>query len=359
MTGSNRLSPRKEFLFSIFSILWAIILATTILEIGIRFYESYFLVPQKNSKDLYSYDEKLGWRLNDGTFRQLHRDFDTVYSVTDGRRNSRSGTSSKRINFYGDSFCFGTGVEDGETVASSLGSIMMNVSIVNHGVPGYGPLQYKLNYQSTRSPFLNIFMIYTGNDYQDLQSDRIAWGPYKPYLLDSVNGDQSYQISYPQSDFRLILESGDKTGFELRSPNFLKRLLKSIPFVVQVRSMFISPDTAYVDESMKRFKFLFDQIAHEESLFVITPSISLVSGISINSDEGYFREKLIDYLESRKINYIDVLTTGDLTASDFFPNEGHNNQRGNLKLAKVIHQYLSNPENPIHERFLRGQKIEK
>ena len=340
MTEPNHLSIGKKFLFSICSIVFAIILAVTILEIGVRIYESYFLVPQKNSKNLYSYDEKLGWRLNDGTFRQLHRDFNTVYSVTRGQRNSRSGNGKNVINFYGDSFCFGTGVADDETVASFVAANLENVSVANHGVAGYGPLQYTLKYQSTKSSFLNIFMIYTGNDYQDLQNDRIAWGPFKPHLTRSVNDKDTYNISFPPNHFRLILEKDDKADFELRAPNFVKNILKSIPFVVQLRGAFISPNKSFVQESLKRLDYLLGQIDSHDSVIVIVPSLSLVSNISTNSDEGYFQRELVNFLDRRSIKYIDLLSTADLDPSDFFPNEGHNNEAGNAKIAQAIEAYL-------------------
>lgn len=340
MTESQHLSHRKKLLFSIFSVLFAIILAVTILEIGVRIYESYFLVPQKNNKNLYSYDERLGWRLNDGTFRQLHRDFDTVYSVTHGLRNSRSGNGKKVINFYGDSFCFGTGVADDETVASFVAASLENISVANHGVAGYGPLQYTLNYQNTKSPFLNVFMIYTGNDYQDLQNDRIAWGPYKPYLTRRTEDQDAYQISFPPNDFRLILEKDDKTGFEPRSPNFVKNLLKSIPFVVKIRSRFISPNQSFVQESLKRLDYLLEQIDPRNSIIIIVPSLSLVSNISTNSDEGYFQREFVNLLDRKSIRYIDLLSMSDLDQSDFFPHEGHNNEAGNAKIAQTIEAYL-------------------
>lgn len=340
MTEQQHLSSRKKLLFSIFSALFAIILAVTILEIGVRIYESYFLVPQKNSKNLYSYDERLGWRLNDGTFRQLHRDFDTVYSVTNGLRNSRSGNSKNVINFYGDSFCFGTGVADDETVASFVAATLENVSVANHGVAGYGPLQYMLKYQNTKSPFLNVFMIYTGNDYQDLQNDRIAWGPYKPHLTGSVEDKDTYNISFPPNDFQLILEKDDKADFELRAPNFVKNLLKSIPFLVKLRGEFISPNKSFVQESLKRLDYLLGQIDSHNSIIVIVPSLSLVSNISTNSDEGYFQRELANLLDRKGIKYIDLLSMSDIDPSDFFPHEGHNNEAGNAKIAQTIEAYL-------------------
>jgi hypothetical protein len=102
----------------------------------------------------------------------------------------------------------------------------------------------------------------------------------------------------------------------------------------------MSPDKAYVDESLRRFRYLFDNIDKDSSLFVILPSISIVSGISTNDNEGYFRESLQQYLASKKLNYIDLFSTGLLHSGDYWEHEGHNNIKGNEKIANIINSYF-------------------
>lgn len=318
------------------------LVSVVMIEGVVRIYESLFIVDQKNSKGMYLFDDVLGWKLVDGRYKQVHQDFDVEYSVKNGRRISLNKDKVDNINpvvnFYGDSFCFGTGVMDAETVPSYLSSMNGSLSVNNYGVAGYGPLQYYLKYMQTGSDYLNVFMIYTGNDYQDVQKSKIAWGPNKPVL--TVAGD-GYSMIPPEKDFNLILEDNDKKYFELRFPDFVKNLLKSIPFIVAVRNEYIMPDVGYVNESINRMEYVLGKIDKKKSLFVVVPSISLVSGISINSDEGYFREEILKYLSANQFYYVDILDESGITKNDFWRHEGHNNQLGNEKIAAAINNYIN------------------
>jgi len=50
---------------------------------------------------------------------------------------------------------------------------------------------------------------------------------------------------------------------------------------------------------------------------VILPSVSLTSGISKNSNEGYFVEKLDNYLRVNGFNYIKIYKEEILSKSDY------------------------------------------
>jgi hypothetical protein len=150
----------------------------------------------------------------------------------------------------------------------------------------------------------------------------------------------SYKIEKPKSDFRLILSSSDNNYFKFKLFNFVKNLLKRIPIIVEIRNEFISPDKEYVDESLKRFDHLFSDIDKDSTLFLILPSISIISGISMKDNEGYFREILQQYLISNNLDYVDLLSSGDLNKDDYWKHEGHNNVEGNKKIAKMLDDHL-------------------
>ena len=328
----------KGLWFKIITVILSIFLTVVSLEILVRIYDSFSPV-QTGDKSMYKYDNTIGWELEDGVYTQSHQDFVAQYSVVNGTRvTTPSGIDSNTvINFYGDSFGFGTGMADEHTIESFFALLNPDYRVVNYSVAGYGPLQYWMKYNATKSKDLNIFLIFTGNDYKDIQRSKIEWGPYKPMLIPDAG---SYQIEKPKSDFRLILSSSDNKHFKFKLFNFVKNLLKRIPIIVEIRSKFISPDKEYVDESLKRFDHLFNDIDKDSTLFLILPSISIVSGISIKDNEGYFREILQQYLISNNLNYVDLLSSGDLNKNDYWKHEGHNNVEGNKKIAKMLDDYL-------------------
>jgi hypothetical protein len=329
---------RKESLFKIITILLSIFVMIIVFEIGVRFYESTNPV-QTSDKGMYKYNNEIGWVLVDGVYSQTHQDFKAEYSVKNGSRLTKpSGQNNKKVvNFYGDSFGFGTGMADEYTIESFFAALNIDYKVNNYSVAGYGPLQYRMSYNSTKSKDLNIFLIFTGNDYKDIQRDKIEWGPYKPVLV--LDGN-SYRVLKPASDFKLMLSASDSNKFQIKSFNFIKNKLKNIPFIVKIRDKFMFPDKVYVNESIRRFNHVFNDIDKNSSLFVILPSISIVRGISTNDNEGYFKTALQQYLMSNNFHYVDLFSSKLLDSGDYWKHEGHNNIKGNEKIASIIDNYL-------------------
>ena len=76
---------KKEALFKIITILLSIFLMMIVFEIGVRVYEAYKPY-QTADKGMYKFDDKIGWTLVDGTFSQVHQDFNAKYSIKNGIR---------------------------------------------------------------------------------------------------------------------------------------------------------------------------------------------------------------------------------------------------------------------------------
>ena len=64
------------------------------------------------------------------------------------------------------------------------------------------------------------------------------------------------------------------------------------------------------------------------------------SGISKNSNEGYFVEKLDNYLRVKGFNYINIHKEKILSKSDYWTHEGYNNTSGNEKIVKSAFKSL-------------------
>ena len=87
------------------------------------------------------FDETVGWKLQPGEVLDATSDFEVSYSIgPDGwRSTSNEGDEAARFTavFVGDSFTFGTGVEDDETFVSLLGETP-DWRALNFGMSGFG-----------------------------------------------------------------------------------------------------------------------------------------------------------------------------------------------------------------------------
>jgi len=328
---------KKETLFGIITFLFVTFIILVLME-GYAQYSNYKMTKNTSiDKGLYGFHKELGWQLNDGSYRQKHVDFEAVYNVKNRQRVTTyiPEHPSVTVNVYGDSFGFGTGMNDEYTIQSLLAKNLGNAKVNNYGLSGYGPLQYKMSYDRTaHEGDINVFLIFTGNDFRDIQRGSIEWGPEKPVLIkDGV----SYKIKLPTGNkFVNKGEQEQKYKFRLQLPSQIKFLMKSIPFIVKLRSRFVKPDKGFVDESIKRFDFLFSKTDKGKNLFVILPSISIIKKISLKTDEGYFLDSLDKYLSNNNFLYINMAKENILTSDDFWPREGHNNISGNRKIAEKI-----------------------
>jgi hypothetical protein len=186
---------------------------------------------------------------------------------------------------------------------------------------------------------LNIFVVYSGNDYKDLNSSTNEAGvANKPFLEKSVNG---YEWIFPE-DTRDMSYRDSRTGFKYKSEEFLRYVLKRIPFVVNLRCNFVKPNAIQVKEAIKRFDFLFRNIDKSKNYFAIIPSTSIVNNISICDSEGLFVREIDSYFSENNFRYVNLDDLGVLDKDDFWKNEGHPNQSGNVKIAKAMYDLINN-----------------
>jgi lysophospholipase L1-like esterase len=103
------------------------------------------VVVREHDPDIAKPDERYGYVLRPNA-RDRHRsaDFDVMYTIdADGWRVTRAPAQPREtIVFVGDSFTFGTGVEDNQSFSSLLGAeYWTDVKVVNAGVGGWGVTQ--------------------------------------------------------------------------------------------------------------------------------------------------------------------------------------------------------------------------
>lgn len=301
---------------------------------------------KESAPNRYKYNKKLGWEWEEGLFKEVHYDFKSTYTVRDGKRFTiNKNISEYDINLFGDSFAFGIGVDDPDTIASQLSKLTKKANVNNYGVAGYGPDQVFLKYKAVGADIsvqnnngVNIFIVYSGNDYKDINSTTNEAGvANKPFLKKNKEG---YQWLFPE-DTKDMSYKDSRAVFKFKSEEFLRYVLKRIPLVVNIRCNFVKPDVTQVNEAIKRFDFLFGSIDKDKNHFVIVPSISIVNDISICDSEGLFVEEIDSYFLENNFSYSNLDKLGVLNKNDFWPNEGHPNQIGNIKIAKAMYELIN------------------
>lgn len=131
----------------------SVVLTLLAAEVLLRiFEESTTLEPAKSIPDAFVPDPALGYRLQPG--RRIHARLDVlgerIYEVdytidAHGRRVHpvrRPPVETTAIGlFFGGSYTFGSGVEDGETLPARVEALTPSLRAINYGVPGWGPTQ--------------------------------------------------------------------------------------------------------------------------------------------------------------------------------------------------------------------------
>lgn len=318
------------------------ILAVTIVccviafEIFAQFFFQRTLGEGTTSLGMYRYDPKLGWTLNDGAFPQETEEFKVVYSTTGSHRATPASKNCNHTDIYvfGDSFVFGVGAKDNDTIPNKLAELS-GLCVSNEGVSGYGPDQYFLRWKGEEKPAQkNIFVIFTGNDYKDILAKSDSGNARKkPYLMED---EERMSFVFPPP-----YQVKTDTGFRLRSDDLVRYIAKQSPAMIRLRSSIVSADTDVVEEAMRRFAFLYGPMDRDSVSFVILPSASLVKGISVSTEEGLFRRQLAAFLQRKGARYADLYERGVMHADDYYPTEGHTTPEANERIAREMMQLIS------------------
>lgn len=127
------------------------------LVLGLAALEMLAIASEKKSlpvqgKGFSTSDKDLGWApARPGAYPARKTDptngavvFDVVYTIDDQRlRKTLSSDTGQTIAFFGDSFTFGEGVRDDETMPQAFADLTeRKAHVLNMGFPGYGPQQF-------------------------------------------------------------------------------------------------------------------------------------------------------------------------------------------------------------------------
>jgi hypothetical protein len=175
------------------------------------------VVFREHHADIYTTDDRYGYLLRPGARdRERTSDYDVLYSVDGaGYRVTPSPAAPRAtVMMIGDSFTFGTGVDDRDTFTSVLGSrYWPDVKVINAGVFGWGLTQSYLKVLDTlaRPPLPTAIVLGMIPDDQ-----------YRSYLRRPVTEGMTRRLEFVDDAF-VLRDVHDATGAVAITPELEAR----------------------------------------------------------------------------------------------------------------------------------------
>lgn len=376
----------KRGVFWVITLLIPIAVIFAVGEFGVRTLLAWQDANSYITPGLYRTDHQLGWTLEPNkTIRHKSVDFDIHYQTDDSgrRRTLFTASSGKRIAIYGDSFAFGIGLEDSDTVATCLNRLLEPVKAVNAAVPGFSPDQYYMQFRrdldsSETRPDIAVFLILLANDLMDINFHHLTGSGSqqraKPLFVRTDNGfvlEPAVLPTNPQTTTAVTTPAAtpnnETIGYRSTVLTELLRksqLLRWLYVNMGSRSAFISNlaskvnaqdvDAAMIEEGIKRFEWVVTRIKDTRVpvVYVVIPSENLLLGKNLGGREDNTYRAVKTSLGNIGVHYVDLLERFPRERGLYFPNEGHWNSRGAAFTAMTLAREL------ISQRYIRGEIYE-
>lgn len=288
-----------------------------------------------------------------GTLRSLdEKDYLTRVNINSlGFRGEEIKATKYRIIIVGDSFTFGSGVEDNETFSSliehNLNGKGYDVKVINAGVKGWSPDQYYLfiKHEALKyNPDIIIIGFYGGNDVEETG------------LLEYRGKIEEKKIEYPSFSFKLkkfFAKNSHLYNFlivkAMQNPLLDRFLIERGIFAEHYKPFFTRNPADYERDEEKVGVILKEtiRILKEKNVSVIIlyiPSIEEVSDRYYENAIKLFPNSSIERTRPRNLvlrigketNTSIVDLTYFLDEESYFPNDLHWNQKGHSIAAKFL-----------------------
>jgi hypothetical protein len=293
---------KKKLLKHLFYTLYLIIAVALITEITLRYLYTPIAVklrieanslardPEQAQESLFDYNKMRFIPKSSGKI--LHQEYNTIANHDNfGFRNPCFDITKKANEIIiGDSFVYGIGVEDKDTLSCQLKNENPQMNIYTMGVPGAGPKEYLLLLEKNKENISKLIegktivsiMIFTGNDFESLlnlgipilENKNQKQYPFKPiikainfhlvkskwlsesYFLQSIkilcmslikpNKTKNYFTNYASSTF---YKSSSKSNIEQISSS-LNMIKKTIEYNgMMLGKIYLVPDPAEISSS--------------------------------------------------------------------------------------------------------------
>jgi hypothetical protein len=328
-----------------------LIITIVLLEVGLRLFGfGVFELPEYSMTSSparhLSPDEKLGVRLNPGTY-QVTINKQLKYTATHLKNGQRSCgivesefPRETSVAFYGCSFTYGTGVNDSEVYPFLIQEKFPDLKIENRAVPGYGQAQILLNLEqeliSSQKPDILIL------NYLSFHNERNTLNPsYRQKLRMGYQiterddeGIAKFKCNYPYGS----VENGE-LRLEQKSIQEINSTFPLISYSASMNALQNVTDGKSIDaaEDEKVTLEMIDRI-HEVCK---SNGVEFVISTMMNDD---VTNRLITHCLMKSIPTIDIAV--DLTQKGFTnaPYDQHPSAKAHKIFAEKLSVYLSEIE---------------
>jgi hypothetical protein len=313
-------------------------------------------------------DPELGWTLTPGwRGTHEHHDYKAAYSINgSGFRGADARfhpASSPLIALVGDSFTFGTGVNDGEEFTQVLDREMAHLGrFYNFSVPGFSTDQEVLLIEREVLPFkprLIVLVVYLANDLFDNQltaaiqvrrgKPRFVLEGDRLVLTNSPVVNQSAETNQAPTLLQMI------AGHDLQALSLRQRLegrFQVFRTVSELLPRRAEDDAAFESQhaaAVRLFWALVDRLQEKATSAGSQLALATLAGRSYveapsslsATFQDFFRRRLATEAAARRVPFIDVAGQMRERYQEspqpwFYPNEGHLTAQGHQAVASIV-----------------------
>lgn len=382
MSGS--MSRSKLFLFKVLSLTVAFCIALLSAEAMLRIAKPFtriYYPAGKTFEAMYKADDDYVYGLKPDTrikHCSYYGDFVSTYNINSeglrGRLNYGydKPAGARRILVVGDSYTFGRGVEDDETCAAVLESLLKaegkNAEVVNLGVPGYSTDNEYLHLKKKGvlfDPDMIILMAFPRNDVMDMR--------YHDWVTDDKGlpiriTDRSYAVDDADHlvnvlDGRGKLKTSPVKEF-LRNNSYIYTFLSEYRNYPRIARAMIGryfrkqPDAGTVGTSAASAAvFDYGKVSAEERAMLSRTSLLLdaIKGIAdekktkfllVVIPDSQYDAYLMDFAISRGMDFVDIAGSAakDGVKGLCLPRDMHWSRSGNAYVADLIFKKIKDEE---------------
>jgi lysophospholipase L1-like esterase len=292
-----------------------------------------------------NYNKKFGFRFSPNTEETIvSEEFKyTVKTNSLGFRSKEIAIKEKdeyRVLLLGDSFFWGTGVDEQNTISAYLELFSkrlhpsrLSLSVYNYAVSGYNTNQQLLvlrSFAQKVQPDHVVLGFFPGNDVIPNASTFInEEGKYASHyrMIQRVKEDlrESFSFLFNSVIFRIVA---------------LQTYVPKIRYQIAIREEIIGKSY----DLLEAFKHDTQSRGIRFSIIIIHPRDSVQGGIvQAWSNSRKVAYMLRDYCKKNDIEVVDLLdfmNGSKDTRKYFYPKDGHFNERGNFVVAKAIFDSL-------------------
>ena len=365
--GSKK-KPSNNWVINLIVLFFTLLILFSILEVTLRLIEPKPRYEAENEFKFYEYSDYLGWKNKpyaNGTF--YTPDSKTYISINskglrDYEHSYNKAGNKERIQFYGNSFTWGYGVNADErytnVFAGELDKTFPNkYEIINLGTSGYGTDQEYLLLKTEGIKYQPDFIIFAyHNDATDV-GRKVAYNYPRPFYIIENNSLKLTNVPVPQRniswDQRFYLHDNDEFWAGALKINYLLDNLKSYVFlrdrmlkISLVRNTILGKPEISEEERTKKALEVIEHILLEVKEFAEQNDAQFMLLIIPDKKQVYGRqntaeiEHIVTFSEKNGILVFNILPElKEISKNNnnlYFEIDGHLSITGNEIVGKIL-----------------------